>query len=106
MSDSVLASATFQSLKAARSARDRLTRAGFAYNSIDIGRHGDDLEVSINTREENRARVEHLLNSSPFGDDLRLAGAQALGVVQSNRVLALGLAALVGFALFSLTNRR
>ena len=106
MSDSSLASVTFPSLKAARSARDRLARAGFARNSIDIDRHGEVFEVSINTREENRARAERILTGSPLGNDLRQAGEQAAGFVQANRSLALGLAALMGFALYRLTSRR
>jgi hypothetical protein len=106
MSDSALASVTFPSLKAARSARDRLARAGFARNSIDIDRQGDAFEVSINTRAENRDRAERILTGSPLGNDLRQAGEHATDFVQANRSLALGLAALAGFALFSLTNRR
>ena len=106
MSDSMLASVTLPSLKAARSARDRLARVGFARNSIDIDRHGDVFEVSINTREENRDRAERILTGSPLGNDLRQAGEQAADLVQANQPLALGLAALAGFALFSLTNCR
>ncbi len=106
MSDSMLASATFPSLKAARSARERLARAGFARNSIEIDRHADAFEVSINTREENRGRAERILTGSPLGNDFRQVGEQAADFVQANQPLALGLAALAGFALFSLTNRR
>lgn len=106
MSDSTLASVTFPSLKAARSARDRLARAGFARNSIDIDRQGEVFEVSINTREENRDRAERILTGSPLGNDLRHAGERTADFVQGNRSLALGLAALAGFALFSMTSRR
>ncbi|MCJ2140438.1 hypothetical protein MKL20_10440 [Methylobacterium sp. E-066] len=106
MSDSTLASVTLPSLKAAQSARDHLPQAGFARNSIEIGRHGDAFEVSINTREENRDRAERILTGSPLGNDLRQAREQAADFVQANQPLALGLAALAGFALFSLTNRR
>ena len=106
MSDSTLASVTFPSLKAARSARDRLARAGFARNSIEIDRHGDAFEVSISTREENRDRAERILTGSPLGNDLRHAGEQAIDFVQGNRSVALGLAVLMGFALFNLTSRR
>ena len=67
MSDSTLASVTLPSLKAARSARDRLARAGFARNSIDIDRQGDTFEVSINTREENRDRAERILTGLAVG---------------------------------------
>ena len=106
MPDSTLASVAFPSLKAARSARDRLSRAGFARNSIDIERQGDEFEVSINIREENRDRVERILTGSPLADDLRQAGGQAVDLFHANRPFALGLAALAGVALFSLTKRR
>lgn len=106
MPDSALASVAFPSLKAARAARDRLSRAGFARNSIDIERHEDEFEVSINTREENWDRAERILTGSPLGDDLRQAGGQAVDLFHANRPLALGLATLAGVALFSLTKRR
>ncbi|KQP34562.1 hypothetical protein ASG60_02985 [Methylobacterium sp. Leaf469] len=106
MSDSVLASVAFPSLNQARSARDRLARAGFARNSIDIIRHDDDFSVAINTRPENKARAERILTGSPLADDLRRAGDSVATAVNGNRGLALGLAALAGFALFGLTRRR
>jgi hypothetical protein len=106
MSTSILTSVAFPSLKAARVVRDRLIRAGFARNSIDIERHGEEFEVSISTREENRARAERILSGSPLGNDLRAASTQALGAFHGNQLLALGLSALAGFALYSLMNRR
>ncbi|KQQ07688.1 hypothetical protein [Methylorubrum extorquens] len=106
MPDSTLTSVAFPSLKTAQVVRDRLARAGFARNSIDIERHGEEFEVSITTREENRARAKRILSGSPLGNDLRLAGTQALNTFHANRALALGLAALAGVALYSLMNRR
>ncbi|WP_336489916.1 hypothetical protein [Methylobacterium nigriterrae] len=100
------ASAVFPSLRAARSARNRLARAGFARNSIEIERDGDAFAVSIATREENRDRAERILTGSPLGHEVREAGERALDSVRSSRPLALGLAALAGFALYRLTNRR
>jgi hypothetical protein len=106
MSGSVLASVTVPSLKAARAARDRLSRAGFARNSVEIDRLGDEsFEVSIVTRPENHARAESILTGSPLAQDLREAGQSAMGHLQHNRGLALGLAALAGFALFGLMRR-
>lgn len=99
-------SSTFPTHAAARAAKDRLVRAGFARNSIDIDRDGDAFEVRISTREENRARVERVLKRSPLADDLRRTGAAALDGLSGNRALALGLAALAGFALYGLTQRR
>lgn len=106
MSDSVIASVAFPSLGLARSARDRLARAGFARNSIDIIRHDEDFSVAINTRPENKARAERILTGSPLVDDLRRTGDSMVAAVNGNRGLALGLAALAGFALFALTRRR
>jgi hypothetical protein len=88
-------SAVFPSLRAARSARERLSRAGFARNSIDIERDDDAFVVSIATRD-----------AHPVASDLREAGSRAVEALQGNRPLALGLAALAGFALYGLTNRR
>ena len=105
MSDTHIASALFPSLKAARSVRDRLSRAGFARNSIDIERHGDEFDVLIHVREEHRDRAERVLTGSPLGEGFRQAGESALDAFHGSRPLALGLAALAGFALFSLTNR-
>ena len=85
MSDSDLVSMTFPSLDAARSARGRLARAGFARNSIDIERRGDEFVVFITTREENRARAERILNGSPLVNDLRQASGRALDVFYGNR---------------------
>ena len=100
-----IASAVFPSLRAARSARERLSRAGFARNSVDIDRDDDAFVVSITTREENRDRAARILEGHPVASDLREAGARAVEAFQGNRPLALGLAALAGFALYSLTSR-
>lgn len=106
MSDSVLASVTVPSLRAARAARDRLSRAGFARNSVEIDRIDDEaFAVSIAIRPDNQARAERILNGSPLGNDLRDAGQAAMGRLQDNRGLALGLAALAGFALYGLMRR-
>lgn len=106
MSDSVLASVTVPSLKAARSARERLSRAGFARNSVEIDRVDDgSFAVSIATRPENHARAERILTGSPLAQDLREAGEAAADHFRGNRGLALGLAALAGFALFVLMRR-
>lgn len=106
MSDSLLAFTTVTSLRAAHAARDRLSRAGFARNSIEIARHAEGFAVSIATRPENHRRAEQLLAGSPLGNDLNRAGAEIQDAVRDNRFLALGLAALVGFVLFRATRPR
>lgn len=104
-SDISSARARFPSLRAARAVREHLASAGFARNSIEIDRDDDAFVVSIATRDENRNRAERILNSYPLATDLRSAGSRAVETLQGNRPLALGLAALAGFALYSLTNR-
>jgi hypothetical protein len=106
MSDSALASVVVPSLRAARSARERLARAGFARNSVDIERHDDAFEVSISTKAENLDRARNILLGNPVVDDLRDAGSRALGAFHDNRPLMLGLAALAGFAIFHVSKKR
>lgn len=105
MSDSCVVSGTFPSLKAARSMRERLSRTGFARNSVDIERAGEDFRVSIHTREDNRDRADRILSGSPLADDLRYASAQTFDTLKDNRLLTLGLAAVAGFLLFAVVNR-
>ncbi|WP_026596902.1 hypothetical protein [Methylobacterium sp. 77] len=106
MSDSALASVTLPSLRAARSARERLAQAGFARNSIDIERRGDEFEVSISTKLENLDRAQDILLGNPVVQDIRDAGSRAIGAFHDNRPLALGLAAVAGFAIFHFSKRR
>jgi len=106
MPDTTLASALFPSLNAARSAKQRLVSAGYARNSIDIDRQGDGFAVLIHVRDEHRERAASLLARSPTVHSLHQAGDQAIGALQDNRLLALGLAGLAGFAVFALINRR
>lgn len=106
LSESDLVAVEFPSLRAARLARKRLVRAGFARNSIDIARRDDAFEVSITARSENRVRAERILNRPIAQEYAREAGVQAVDTFNDNRVLFLGGAALAGFLLFGLVNRR
>jgi len=106
MPDTGLASALFPSLNEARSAKQRLVSGGFARNSIDIERQGDDFEVLIHVRDEHRERAEGLLARSPGTHALYQTGVQAVGAFQDNRLLALGLVGLAGLAVFSLLRRK
>ena len=99
-------SAEFPSREAAHAAKDRLTRAGFARNSVDLYRRDDAYVVWIPTREENRRRAERALSGRAPLQAMGRGGGAALEAVGSNPALALGLAALAGFALFGLTRRR
>ncbi|RYD67750.1 MAG: hypothetical protein EOP83_02195 [Verrucomicrobiaceae bacterium] len=91
---------TFPTLAAAHSAKMRLLREGFARNSIDIDRNADDLfDVTISTREENRARAERALTRGATG--------QTYDALTANPILfGMGLAALAGIAFYALLNRR
>jgi hypothetical protein len=101
-----IASALFPSLDAARKAKARLVTGGFARNSIDIERRGDDFAVIIHVRDEHRALAVNLLGRSPVAHSLRESGGHALTAVRDNRLLALGLAGLAGLAVFSLLRRQ
>ena len=105
MPDTSIASALFPSLNAARFAKQRLVSGGFARNSIDIERQEDGFQVLIHVRDEHRARADSLLARSPIGHSLHETGGQAVATFQDNRLLALGLAGLAGFALFRLLRR-
>ena len=98
--------ADFTSLEAARAAKQRLVRAGFARNSIDIDRDGDTFVVHLPTQEVNRRRAERILRGRAFVESAKSTGWAAADTLGSNRLLVLGLAGLAGFALFGLTNRR
>lgn len=106
MPDTGLASALFPSLNAAHAAKQRLVSVGFARNSVDIERQGEGFEVLIHVRDEHRERAEDLLARSPSAHALYETGGQAATALQDNRWLALGLAGLAGFAMFSLLRRR
>lgn len=105
MPDTTSLTAWFPSLEAARSARRRLVRAGFARNSIDLERVQDEFEVTISTREENRQRAEDALHGRFAIQDVRRAGETLRDFASDNRGVILGMAALAGLALFLLTNR-
>lgn len=104
--DTVGVEADFKSLEAARAAKDRLVRAGFARNSIDIDREGDTFIVHLPTQEANRQRAARILRGRAMIESAKSTGWAAADTVGSNRLLTLGLAALAGFALYGLTSRR
>ena len=64
MRDTIIIRERFSSRDAAEEARQRLEYAGFAHNSINITRIGDDYELAIHTRPENRARVQDCMERS------------------------------------------
>ncbi|WP_232628360.1 hypothetical protein [Methylobacterium sp. Leaf118] len=104
--DTVGVEADFSSREAAHAAKARLVRAGFARNSIDIYRRGDDYVVHLPTREENRNRAARILKGWALVESAKRGGWAAADGLGSHPLLALGVAALAGFALYGLTNRR
>lgn len=105
LADAEPISVMFPSLDAARSARKRLARAGFARNSIDIGRRRDAFEVMISVREENRDRAERILTGNATAADLGEAASRAGDFLADNRWMALTFAGLAGFLLYRFTSR-
>ncbi|MEN3212995.1 hypothetical protein PUR23_23660 [Methylorubrum populi] len=104
--DTVGIEADFASREAAHAAKARLVRAGFARNSIDIERDGDTYIVHLPTQEANRRRAERILKGRAIIESAKSTGWAAADTLGSNRLLTLGLAALAGFALYGLANRR
>ena len=64
MRDTIIIRERFSSRDDAEEARQRLEYAGFAHDSINITRIGDDYELAIHTRPENRARVQDCMERS------------------------------------------
>ena len=104
--DTVGVEATFTSRDAAHAAKERLVRAGFARNSVDIDRDGEAYVVHLPTREANRRRAARVLRRQALAEDARRRGWAAADALGTHPLLTLGAAAFLGFALYGLTNRR
>jgi hypothetical protein len=102
MQDTTTIRETFSDRDGAESARERLEYAGFARNSIDIMRVGDQLELTIHTRPENRQRAEDCINASDIAFAARRYGRQALDAAPAagQTLLLLGAVAATGAALY------
>lgn len=104
--DTVGVEADFSSHSAARAAKERLVRAGFARNSIDIERDGDIFVVHLPTQEANWQRAARILKGRALVEKAKSTGWAAADTLGTHSLLTLGLAALAGFALYGLTSRR
>jgi hypothetical protein len=62
MQDTITIRETFSNRDDAEEARERLEDGGFARNSMNIMRIGDQYELAIHTRRENRQRVQDCLS--------------------------------------------
>ena len=101
--------AAFPTRDEAQQAIERLSRAGFSRNSIDLDRNRDGRwNVAVHTSERNLQRVEGLLHSSAPMYAVREQTLGALAAMRSNPLVLAGgavLAALVAYSLLP-RNRR
>jgi hypothetical protein len=104
MPSTTVAWGTFPSRKAADQAIQRLVSGGFARNSIELQRHGDDegYDLAVHTRQRNLPRAESLIHASASGQVLKSGASGALQAAKSHPMLLLGAGVLAGFAIYSL----
>lgn len=76
MQDTVTIRETFSSRDDAEAARERLEHSGFARNSMNITRIGDQFELAVHTRPGNRQRAEECINASDIMFEARRYGRQ------------------------------
>jgi hypothetical protein len=101
MDDRITVRETFSSRDEAEEARERLEYGGFARNSMNIMR-GDQFELSIHTRPENRDRVQECIEGSDFMFEARRYGRQISEHAPSpgQTALLVGVIGAVGAALY------
>jgi hypothetical protein len=94
-SDVAVVTATVPSLEDAHEMAGRLTQAGFARNSIDIERLGEEeYEVSMHVRASNRARAERAIHNISRGSVIPgVSNATALSVMVGVAALGAGIVA-------------
>lgn len=104
MPNTTVASGSFSSRRAADQAVQRLVTSGFARNSIELQRHPDDdgYDVLVHTREENRHRVQHLIETSAPRYAFERGMTNAARSAKSHPFLILGAGVLAGLALYGL----
>lgn len=104
MPNTTVASGSFSSRRAADQAVQRLVTSGFARNSIELQRHpyDDGYDVMVHTREENRHRVQHLIETSVPRHAFERGLSEAAHSARSHPFLILGAGVLAGLALYSL----
>jgi hypothetical protein len=98
MRDTIIIRERFLSREDAVEARQRLEYAGFAHNSINLMRIGDQYELAIHTRPENRNRIEECLSGSDFMFEARRDGRAAPSPGQI--ALVFGVLAAVGAGVY------
>ena len=109
MENKIIIRETFSNRDDAEEARDRLEYGGFARNSMNIMRIGDQFELSIHTRPENRDRVQDCIEGSDFMFEARQYGRQLIEHAPSPGQTALlfgVIGALGGMLYYAYTRRR
>src|SRR5215208_6271138 len=76
MRDTIIIRERFPSREDAVEARQKLEVAGFVHDSINLMRVGDQYELAIHTRPENRDRVQECLSGSDFMFEARRYGRE------------------------------
>lgn len=108
MRNTIIIRERFSSRDDAEEARQRLEYAGFAHNSINITRIGDDYELAIHTRPENRARVQDCMERSDLRFEARRYARQISehSPSPSQTALLFGVVGAVGGVLYYAYTRR
>jgi len=108
MRDTIIIRERFFSRDDVEKARRGLEHAGFAHDSINITRMGDDYELAIHTRPENRARVQDCIQGPDLIIEARRYGRQISEHAPSpgQTALLFSVIAAVGAALYYAYTRR
>ena len=108
MRDTIIIRERFYSRDDAEEARERLEYSGFAHSSINIMRIGDEYELAIHTRPENRDQVQDCLSRLDFMSEARRYGREMSEHAPSPSQIALlfGIVGAVGAAVYYAYTRR
>ena len=108
MHETIIVRETFSSRDDAEEARERLEYGGFARNSIDITRIGDQFELAMHTRPENRRKAQDLLDGSDYAFEARRYGREIRehAPSASQSLLLIGGVAAIGAALYYAFSRQ
>ena len=108
MRDTIIIRERFSGRDDAEEARQMLEYAGFAHNSINIMQIGEDYELAIHTRPENRARVQDCIERSDLRFEARRYARQISEHSPSpgQTALLFGVVGAVGGVLYYAYTRR
>jgi hypothetical protein len=108
MQDTIIIRETFSNRDDAEGARERLEYAGFARNSMNITRLGDQFELAIHTRPEKRQRVQDCIDASDVMFEAQRYARKMSEHAPSGgqTVVLVGVIAAVGAALYYAYSRQ